>query len=71
MDMEHITLYNLCLSEERSKILLSRYAYRVRTAIVCIILLLYLVIAYKTVLLTKADVASLQYSKFILQNTLM
>jgi len=34
----------------------------VKTATVYIILLLYLVVAYKIVLLTKADVASLHYS---------
>jgi hypothetical protein len=62
MDTEHITLYNLCLSEEGNKILLLRYTYRVKTATVYIILLLYLAVAYKTVLLTKADVASLHYS---------
>jgi len=57
MDMEHIKLYNL--SEESNKTLLSRYTNTVKTATlyVYIILLLYLVVAYKTVLLTKADVA--------------
>ena len=57
MDMEHIKLHNLCLSKESDKILLLRYAHMVKTVAVYIILLLYLVVAHKTVLLTKADVA--------------
>jgi hypothetical protein len=55
MDMEHIKLYNL--SEESNKTLLSRYTHTVKTARVYIILLLYLVVTYKTMLLAKADVA--------------
>jgi len=57
MDMEHIKLYNLCLSEESNKILFSIYAHMVKTVTVYTILLLYLVAAHKTVLLTNADVA--------------